>query len=103
MLDTPLLQILYLVFHQGYQGGNHQAHSFFSKCRDLEVMDLPPPVGISPKVSLFLLMLSMISSWIPRKRSYPQYCFRIRELRVESWEASGCEDMVAKLKDKKGV
>ena len=35
-LDTPLLQILYLVFHQGYQGGNHQAHSFFGKCRDLE-------------------------------------------------------------------
>ena len=35
-LDTPLFQILYLVFHQGYQGGNHQAHSFFGKCRDLE-------------------------------------------------------------------
>ena len=30
------VEILYLVFHQGYQGGNHQAHSFFGKCRDLE-------------------------------------------------------------------
>ena len=41
-----------------------------------KVMDFPPPVGISPKVSRPSVMLLMISSWIPRKVSYPQYCFR---------------------------
>ena len=37
------------------------------------VMDLPPPVGISPRVSCPDPMLSIISRCIPRKSSYPQY------------------------------
>ena len=44
--------------------------------------------GISPNVSLFSLMLLMISSWMPRKLSYPQYCFKSWALSVESWELS---------------
>ena len=42
-----------------------------------KVMDLPPPVGISPSVSFPLPMLRMMSSCIPRKLSYPQYCFKM--------------------------
>ncbi len=49
----------------------------FASAGTWKVIDLPPPVGIRPRVSLPLPMLSMMSSCIPRKSSYPQYSLRI--------------------------
>ena len=48
-----------------------------AKAGTWKVMDLPPPVGIKPNVSLPLPTLSIISRCMPRKSSYPQYFLRM--------------------------
>ena len=49
----------------------------FANAGTWKVMDLPPPVGISPSVSCPSPMLRMMSSCMPRKLLYPQYCLNM--------------------------
>ena len=70
--DSPLPQVLYLIFHQG-NNGVMTRQILLWRVRHLKVIDLPPPVGISPKVSLPSVILLMISSCDSRKVSYPRY------------------------------
>lgn len=70
--------------HSGLSSGLSVCERPSLQVPELEVMDLPPPVSISPNV--FVLTDTVDINRFP-ERSYPQYCFGVTELSLVSYQA----------------
>lgn len=69
--DVAGLEMLNLILHQRNEWSYHNADALWARAGTWKVMDLPPPVGIRPRVSSPRAILSMMSRCMPRKSGYP--------------------------------